>query len=87
MPAIRYFRETYPEVTGEYCFKCSLNPVFWRESEGKTSWHSNYTYGLNLGPMVLMIENYRSGFLWRLMQRCPYLVTGLRRAGFAGGWL
>jgi hypothetical protein len=34
-----------------------------------------------------MIENYRSGFMWDLMKRCPYLVTGLRRAGFAGGWL
>lgn len=87
LPVIRYLRETYPEVTGEYCFKCSLNPVFWSEPESKISWHSKYTYGLNLGPMVLMIENYRSGFLWRLMQRCPYLVTGLRRAGFAGSWL
>jgi hypothetical protein len=26
--------------------------------------------------------NYRSGFLWQLMQRCPSIVTGLRRAGF-----
>jgi hypothetical protein len=34
-----------------------------------------------------MIENYRSGFPWQLMQRCPYIVTGLRRAGFTGGWL
>jgi hypothetical protein len=34
-----------------------------------------------------MIENYRSGLLWRLMRNCPYLVNGLRRAGFTGGWL
>jgi len=34
-----------------------------------------------------MIENYRTGFLWRLMRRCPYIVDGLRRAGFRGGWL
>jgi hypothetical protein len=34
-----------------------------------------------------MIDNYRSAFTWRLMQRCPYLVAGLRRAGFVGGWL
>jgi ABC-type transport system substrate-binding protein len=32
-------------------------------------------------------RNYRSGLLWRLMRNCPYLVTGLRRAGFTGGWL
>ena len=36
---------------------------------------------------VLMFENFRSGLLWRLMRRRPYLVTGLRQAGFANGWL
>jgi len=34
-----------------------------------------------------MIENYRSGLLWRLMRQCPYVVGGLRRAGFTHGWL
>jgi len=34
-----------------------------------------------------MIENYRSGFLWALLKKCSYLTTGLRRAGFTGGWL
>jgi len=35
----------------------------------------------------LMIENFLTGLLWRLMRDCPYLVNGLRRAGFTGGWL
>ena len=34
-----------------------------------------------------MIENYRSGLIWRLMRRCPFIVEGLRRAGFKNGWL
>jgi hypothetical protein len=34
-----------------------------------------------------MIENYLHDFTWRLMRDCPYLTQGLRRAGFAGGWL
>ena len=46
-------------------------------------WH----FGINQGPIVLMIENYESDLLWRLMRKCPYIVTGLRRAGFSGGWL
>ena len=46
-------------------------------------WH----FGLNEGPIVVMIENYRSGLVWQLMRRCPYVVTGLRRAGFTNGWL
>ncbi len=87
LPVIRHFREEYPEVTGQYCFKCSFNPVFWSEDESKPGWTSKYFYGLNLGPMVLMIENYFSEFTWRLMKRCPYIGAGLRRVGFAGGWL
>ena len=34
-----------------------------------------------------MIENYRTGLLWSVTKRCPYIVDGLRRAGFQNGWL
>jgi len=34
-----------------------------------------------------MIENYRSQLVWRVMRRNPYIVRGLKRAGFTGGWL
>jgi hypothetical protein len=34
-----------------------------------------------------MIENYRNGFVWKLMRGCPHVRTGLKRAGFTGGWL
>jgi hypothetical protein len=34
-----------------------------------------------------MIENYRSGLIWRLMRSCSYVMTGLRRAEFRGDWL
>ena len=47
---------------------------------------SPYHFGINQGPIVNMIENHRSGFLWSLMRQCPHLVGGLRRAGFSGGW-
>jgi hypothetical protein len=48
---------------------------------------SPFHFGINQGPIVLMIDNYRSGLLWQLMRGCPYVVAGLRRAGFTGGWL
>jgi hypothetical protein len=68
-----------------YGLAASFNPTF----PGPTplGWVSPWNYGLNQGPLVLMIENYRSGLIWDLMRRCPYLVAGLRRAGFSGGWL
>jgi hypothetical protein len=85
LPSIQYFDETFPEMTSHYGFKCSFNPTF--STASSKEWISKGYYGLDQGPIVLMIENYRSGFLWKLMRRCPYIIEGLRRAGFAGGWL
>ena len=85
LPSIQYFDGTFPEMTSKYGFKCSFNPTFSGDSGEK--WISKGYYGLDQGPIVLMIENYRSEFLWRLMRRCPYIIDGLRRAGFSGGWL
>jgi len=44
-------------------------------------------FGIDQGPVVLMIENYRTELLWNIMRRCPAVVAGLRRAGFSGDWL
>jgi hypothetical protein len=43
--------------------------------------------GIDQGLIVLMIENWRSGLIWRCMRRDPYLRRGLELAGFHGGWL
>lgn len=87
LPTIRHFQDVYPQVTGEYCFRCSFNLSFPNEEDADAGWTSPYHFGINLGPVVLMCENYRTDILWRLMRACPYVVTGLRRAGFSGGWL
>jgi hypothetical protein len=50
-------------------------------------WVSPWHFGINEGPIVTMIENYKSGLVWQLMRACRYLVAGLRVAGFTGGWL
>ena len=87
LPTVQHFLEAYPQVTDEYGFRCSLNLTFPHEGHAGSSWISAHHYGINLGPVVLMCENYRSGLLWRLTRSCPYIVTGLRRAGFTNGWL
>jgi hypothetical protein len=87
LPTVRHFQDVYPQTTGEYCFKCSFNLTFPNEADAGAGWTSAYHFGINLGPVVLMCENYRSDLLWQLMRACPYVVTGLRRAGFTGGWL
>jgi hypothetical protein len=70
-------------------FKASFNRTFVDHATigGERGWISPYCFGINLGPIVAMVENHRSGMLWRLMRGSAPIVHGLRRAGFAGGWL
>ena len=70
-----------------YGFKATYNPTYPVKPKNPSGWVSPWHYGLNQGPVVLMIENYRTGLLWQLMRESPYIVSGLRRAGFSGGWL
>jgi hypothetical protein len=85
LPTVAHIDRTYPDLMSKYGFKCSFNPTF-RDGSGE-GWHSRGYYGIEQGPIVLMIENHHSGLVWDLMKRCPQVVGGLRRAGFAGGWL
>ena len=87
LPSLNYFSQEFPEMASKYGFKCSYNPTFADGKRNKKGWVSLGYYGLDQGPIVTMIENYRTGFLWRLMRNCPYIVEGLRRAGFKGGWI
>ena len=71
-----------------YGFKASFNPSHPGDPGNPYGWWvSPWHFGLNQGPIILMIENYRSGLVWQLMRQCPYITAGLRRAGFEGGWL
>ena len=84
-PTVAFFNRRYPEMRSDYGFMCSFNPTF-RVAGGK-GWVARGYYGLDQGPVVLMIENERSEMIWELMRGCSPLVRGLRRAGFRGGWL
>ena len=87
LPTLQNFNDAYPEMTSVYGFKCSFNPTFIAGDEDGRGWISKGYYGLDQGPVVIMIENYLTGFLWELMKKCPYVSNGLQRAGFRRGWL
>ncbi len=72
-------------LTSRYGFRATLNETF--PAPGGKGWVSPSHLGLNQGPIVIMVENYRSGLPWQWMRGCQPLVLGLRRAGFSGGWL
>ncbi|MBL8497055.1 hypothetical protein ABF87_10755 [Nitrosomonas sp. JL21] len=70
-----------------YGFKATFNPTYSEKSNSPYGWISPWHYGINQGPIVLMIENYRTELVWQLMRNCSYIIIGLHRAGFKGGWL
>jgi hypothetical protein len=87
IPTIQHFNQIEVGVDCPYGLEATFNPTFPSEHGKHCGWLSPWHYGINEGPIVLMTENHRTAFLWELMKKCPYIVTGLRRAGFKGGWL
>jgi hypothetical protein len=85
LDAVRNMQRRHPEMLSKSRYSSSFNPSL--ASTGRGAWVSPGHFGLDQGIAVMMIENYRTGLIWRLMRSCPYLRAGLRRAGFRGGWL
>ncbi|MCE0498157.1 MAG: hypothetical protein LV481_09460 [Methylacidiphilales bacterium] len=86
LPTIEYFLKTEVGKRDPCGFAASFNPMF-GDSTPQNIWQSKYNFGLNHGLLILMIENFRSGLIWRLMRNCQPIVKGLQRAGFSGAWL
>jgi hypothetical protein len=96
IPAIRAFRARFGEhLYQKYGFLDSVNPSFTfsdvplrhgRIVEG-IGWIAEDYLGIDQGPIVAMIENYRSGLIWSIMRSNPHIRRGLQQAGFTGGWL
>jgi hypothetical protein len=94
--AVRTMAGRYrPHVWNQYGFVDAFNPTLdvtpaalkhGRIVPG-VGWFDSDQLGIDQGPIVAMIENYRSELLWRLLRGNPYVNAGLKRAGFSGGWL
>lgn len=95
-PAMVAMRERYGAVLFDrYGFKDAFNPSITNPAirvrmgtvDPKLGWVGRDYLGIDQGPIVAMLENYRSQLIWKTMRTNPYIVRGLRRAGFTGGWL
>jgi hypothetical protein len=82
------------QIYGRYGFLDAFNPSFDFDvplHHGQRvpgfGWVDTDYLGIDQGPIIAMIENYRSGLVWKVMRRNPYIRRGLERAGFTGGWL
>jgi hypothetical protein len=93
--ALRAMRLRYGEpLFSRYGFVDALNPTLDFETpvqHGRVvpgvGWFDTDCLGIDQGPILAMIENWRTGLVWKVMRKNPHVIRGLRRAGFTGGWL
>jgi len=85
VPAMRHLNSTYPDIAGHYGYESSFNPTY--PGRNAAGWVSEWHYAIDQGPLIIMVDNYLSGLMWRLTRTSDYIVRGLQRAGFTGGWL
>ena len=76
----------YTDLVGEYGFKDAFNLTYVDEKNPK-GWFDIDYLGIDQGPILLMIANQQSGIIWNVMKKNPYILEGLKKAGFKGGWL
>ena len=75
MKALRHFYYDHGDkIWTEYGFVDAFN-----ESE---NWYAKSHLAIDQGPIIVMIENYRSGLLWKLFMSIPEVQTGLKKLGF-----
>ena len=76
MAALRHFLRAYGDrIWGRYGFTDAFNP-------GR-GWYADTFLAIDQGPIVVMVENYRSGLLWNLFMSVPEVRRGLTRLRFA----
>jgi hypothetical protein len=96
LPALMAMRERYGDhVFRAYGFIDAFNPTL--DQPMKTpaggaivpgvGWFDDDYLGIDQGPILAMLENWRSGLIWKYTRQNIHLRRGLRNAGFTGGWL
>ncbi|KAF5279699.1 hypothetical protein FQR65_LT15288 [Abscondita terminalis] len=71
---IRNLYENYPDSWGLAGFYDALSPHY--------NWTAKWYLAIDQGPEVVMLENYRSGLIWKLFMNAPEIQQGLKKLGF-----
>lgn len=80
MQALRHFYyDLGDKIWSPYGFVDAFN-----ETKG---WVANSHLAIDQGPIIVMIENYRSGLMWKLFMSCPEIQKGLTKLGFQSPWI
>ena len=80
MKALKHFYfDLGGKIWGDYGFTDAFNET--------QNWYAKSYLAIDEGPIVAMIENYRSGLLWKLFMSCPEIRRGLVKLGMESPWL
>jgi hypothetical protein len=74
-----FYNDMGDKLWGEYGFIDAFN-------ESK-NWYAGSYLAIDQGPIIGMIENYRTGLLWKLFMSCPEVQNGLKNLGFESPYL
>ena len=76
MEALKFFYYTIGDkLWGQYGFYDAFNTT--------AGWHGNSDLAIDEGPIIIMIENYRTGLLWNLFMSCPEVTVAMTKLGFS----
>jgi hypothetical protein len=76
LPTIQNLYDNHPLLWGTYGFRDGLNKT------RSPDWYDTDFLGIDQGPMVMMIENYRNASIWLRFMQNPYVQAGMTAAGF-----
>ena len=80
MAALRnWYQNKKDSIYGRYGFYDAFSDHY--------RWYPKKYLAIDQGPIVVMMENYRSGMLWNLFMSCPEIQTGLKKLGFESPWV
>jgi len=71
---LRNIQSGFPKAWQRYSFVDAFNPL--------TGWYDTDVIGIDLGIMMLMAENQRSGFVWNTFMKNPEVVAAMTAVGF-----
>ncbi|GAC1425176.1 MAG: glucoamylase family protein [Chitinophagaceae bacterium] len=75
MKALKHFyNDLGDKIWSEYGFVDAFNET--------KNWYATSHLAIDQGPIIVMIENYRSGLMWKLFMSCPEIQNGLKKLGF-----
>ena len=76
MKALKYFYyELGDKIWSNYGFVDGFNKT--------KNWYAKSHLAIDQGPIIVMIENYRTGLMWKLFMSCPEIQRGLKKLNFS----